>query len=31
MESVEFLNRIAVALGIIIDRPPEGKPRKMES
>jgi hypothetical protein len=27
----EFLNRIVEALGIIIDRRPKGRPRKMES
>ncbi len=29
--SEEFLNRIVETLGIIIDRCPEEKPRKMES
>ncbi len=27
----EFLNQMVEALGIIIDRRPKGKPRKMES
>ncbi|MBA7557262.1 hypothetical protein ES705_50008 [subsurface metagenome] len=27
----EFLNRMVEALGIIIDRHPKGRPRKMES
>jgi len=27
----EFLNRMVEALGIIIDRRPKGKPRKMEN
>ena len=27
----EFLNRIVETLGIIIDRRPKGRPRKMES
>jgi len=31
MESEEFLNRMVEALGIIIDRRPKGRPRKMES
>jgi hypothetical protein len=31
IEAEEFLNRMVEALGIIIDRPPKGKPRKMES
>jgi len=29
--SEEFLNQMAEALGIIIDRRPKGRPRKMES
>ena len=29
--SEEFLNQIVEALGIIIDRRPKGRPRKMES
>ena len=29
--SEEFLNRMVEALGIIIDRRPKGRPRKMES
>jgi len=31
MEPEEFLNRMVEALGIIIDRRPKGRPRKMES
>jgi hypothetical protein len=31
IESVEFFNRMIVALGIIIDRRPKGRPLKMES
>ena len=31
MESEEFLNQMVVALGIIIDRHPKGRPRKMEN
>ncbi len=27
----EFINRIVEALGIIIDRRPKGRPRKMEN
>ena len=30
MGSEEFLNQIVEALGIIIDRRPKGRPRKME-
>ncbi len=30
MGSEEFLNRMAEALDIIIDRRPKGRPRKME-
>jgi len=29
--SEEFLNQIVEALGIIMDRRPKGRPRKMES
>jgi len=29
--SEEFINRMVEALGIIIDRRPEGRPRKRES
>ena len=29
--SEEFLNRMVEALGIIIDRRPKGRPRKMEN
>jgi hypothetical protein len=31
MRSEEFLSQIVAALGIIIDRRPKGRPRKMES
>ena len=31
MGSEEFLNQVVEALGIIIDRRPKGKPRKMKS
>ena len=31
MSSEEFLNQMIEALGIIIDRRPKGRPRKMES
>jgi hypothetical protein len=31
MGSEEFFNRMVKALGVIIDRYPKGKPRKMES
>ena len=31
METEEFLNQIAEALGIIIDRSHKGRPRKMEN
>jgi hypothetical protein len=31
MGSEDFLNRIVETLGIIIDRRPKGRPRKMES
>ncbi|MBU1290391.1 hypothetical protein KJ898_01120 [bacterium] len=31
MGSEEFLNQLVEALGIIIDRRPKGRPRKMES
>lgn len=31
MGSEEFLNRMVETLGIIIDRRPEERPRKMES
>ena len=31
MKLEEFLNRMVDVLGIIIDRCPKGKPRKMES
>jgi hypothetical protein len=31
IESEEFLNQIVEALGIILDKRPKGKPRKMES
>jgi hypothetical protein len=31
MGSVEFLNQMVEALGIIIDRRPKGRTRKMES
>jgi len=31
IESEEFLNQIVEPLGIIIDRRPKGRPRKMES
>jgi len=31
MGSEEFLNRMIEDLGIIIDRRPKGKPRKMET
>ncbi len=31
MESEEFFSRMVEALGIIIDRRPKGRPRKMES
>jgi len=31
IESEEFLNQMIEALGIIIDRRPEGRPRKMEA
>ena len=31
MRSEEFLNQVAEALGIIIDRRPKGRPRKMEN
>ena len=31
MGSEEFLNKIVEALGIIIDRGPKGRPRKIES
>jgi len=31
MGSEEFLNKIVESLGIIIDRRPKEKPRKMES
>ena len=30
-ESEEFLNQMVEALGIIIERRPKGRPRKMES
>jgi len=31
MGSEEFLNQMVEALGIIIDRRPKGRPRKMEN
>jgi len=31
VESEDFLNQMVEVLGIIIDRCPKGKPRKMES
>ena len=31
IESEEFLNWVVEALGVIKDRHPEGRPRKMES
>ncbi|MBA7497526.1 hypothetical protein ES704_00254 [subsurface metagenome] len=31
MGSEEFLNRMVETLGIIVDRRPKGRPRKMES
>jgi hypothetical protein len=31
MESEDVLNRMVEALGIIIDRHPKGRPRKMEN
>ena len=31
MRSEEFLNQMVETLGIIIDRCPKGRPRKMES
>ena len=31
MGSEGFLNQMVEALGIITDRPPKGRPRKMES
>jgi len=31
IESEKFLNQVVEAIGIIIDRNPKGKPRKMES
>ena len=31
MGYVEFINRMIAALGIIIDRRPRGRPRKMEN
>ena len=31
MESDKFLNQMVEALGIIVDRRPKGRPRKMKS
>ena len=31
MSSEEFLNQMVEALGIILDKRPKGRPRKMES
>jgi len=31
IESEEFINRMVVALDIIVDRRPKGKPRELES